>query len=290
MAKKKVAGKKKKAAGGKKKKAASASPDKVISTGPTDLEISLRLELETLETQLQHAKTEADEAKRQNDWLREEVARTHTDTQEYERYMAKKTLQEQTKIRNMTDHTQNEMDAIIDEKNRRMKMYQESKDALQDSILQREAEIHKIEMQLTELEEFRTLRLSQLAEIKELEETIETLTTEHEQSLQKLRAQYLRDKIKFQKEAHSTVKKLESQAHEQAFSCLQSHSEQIKDRNKALRKELLGIIAENKRLHERETVLIRQNKDLTRQAELNSSIAALSTTRALKKTRPMQPR
>jgi len=44
--------------------------------GPTELELSLRLELASLERELTRAKLEAEEARVQYEWLREEVQKT----------------------------------------------------------------------------------------------------------------------------------------------------------------------------------------------------------------------
>lgn len=63
------------------------------------MELSLRLELESLEKELLLAKKEAEEAKEQNDFLRAEVERTKDETSEYESYMQKKTMREQVKVR-----------------------------------------------------------------------------------------------------------------------------------------------------------------------------------------------
>lgn len=69
--------------------------------------------------------------------------------------MSKKTVQEQSKLLHLTDQSQRQIDAISQEKERRSKVYQESKAALRDTILQRESEIQRVQTQIDELAEFK---------------------------------------------------------------------------------------------------------------------------------------
>lgn len=286
MPKKKAAGgKKKKASGDKKKKGDKASKDVVLeNVGPTELELSLRMELDSLERELAQAKHEAEEARKNNQWLQEEVARTEEEMKEYETYMGKKTQREHTRMQSLTDTTQREIDAMEAEKQRRRIEYEDIKKTLNTQILEKEAQLHRINTEIDDLSEFDQKRSEQNALIQKLQAEIKQLETVHSENLQKLKSKYLDEKIQFQKEASTTVKTLEQQVTKDATIALEQHAGNIKAENRALRRELLGHIQANKSLQERERMLRQQNKDLLRQLELNTHVADQLKTRRMSAT------
>jgi hypothetical protein len=111
--------------GGKSSKSGSSS--KLENAGPSMLEVSLRVELEQLEKELDVVKREAADAKRKNEWLLAEMGRVDEETREYEAYMMKKTVQEQARIKNISEFNQQELDAIESEKNKRLAEYEKQK-------------------------------------------------------------------------------------------------------------------------------------------------------------------
>ena len=115
---------KKKSAGAVKKKKSST---KLENVGPSTLELSLRLELDQLEKELAVAKLEASEAKRKNDWLQAEVRKVEEETREYEAYMMRKTMQEQSRIKSLSDFNQQELDAIETEKRTRTLQFEKER-------------------------------------------------------------------------------------------------------------------------------------------------------------------
>lgn len=182
------------------------------AVGPTELELSLRLELASLETELTRAKLEAEEARVQHEWLREEVQKTRDETKDYESYMRKKTVREQAKIQGLSDQNQRELDNIELEKARRTKEFELTKKDLRDRILEKEGELQRINTQLNELTEFKERRDAQEDEICKLEASIKNLELGHFEQLQKLKSSYLDEKITFQQEATRAVQELEQQA------------------------------------------------------------------------------
>eukprot|EP00041_Stephanoeca_diplocostata_P031044 m.956845 g.956845 ORF g.956845 m.956845 type:complete len:162 (-) comp23875_c1_seq9:3175-3660(-) len=109
MGKKK--GSKKKGSGKKTKKAA-GSGSSLTQAGPTQIELSLRLELQRLENDVQAAKWEVEDARNQNEFLHDEIRRTTEENNEYEKYISKKTTEEQAHVANLVDKNQHEIDAI----------------------------------------------------------------------------------------------------------------------------------------------------------------------------------
>eukprot|EP00056_Hartaetosiga_gracilis_P022935 m.34059 g.34059 ORF g.34059 m.34059 type:complete len:209 (-) comp9900_c0_seq1:658-1284(-) len=147
---------KKKKAGGKKKKEGGAPSAKqaIVAPGPTQLEISLRLELESLEKELLLAKQEAEEAKQKNQFLKSEADSAREETNDYESYMQKKTVREQLKIQNLMDENQKKLDTIAADKLRKTKEFEDIKKGFQEMILEKENELSKILEQIEDLDEF----------------------------------------------------------------------------------------------------------------------------------------
>lgn len=277
---------KKKAAGGKKKKAAAGEKKKgekkevvLENAGPTELELTLRMELDVLEKELVRAKAEAEEARRNNQFLQDEAQRTEEEMREYESYMGKKTQREHTRMQSLSETTQREIDAMEAEKQRRRIEYEDLRKTLNAQILEKEAQLHRVNAEIDDLAEFEQKRAEQDAQIEAVTAEIKRVEAEHAQELQMLKSRYLDEKIQFQKEASSTVLTLEQQASKEASTALAEHSETIRAENKSLRKELLGHIQANRELQERERMLRQQNKELIRQMELNVHVSEQLKTR-----------
>jgi len=274
-------GKKKGKKGSKKgkkddKKAPAASA--VKNAGPSALELSLRLELEQLEKDLQIAKQEAETAREQNDILTTELRKTEAENGEYEAYMTKKTVREQTKILTLTDKNNSEIDSLEANATRKAAQHARMTKELKDTILERESELEQTRRQVADLSLVQKKRDEQQKEIEQLEATIEEMNKEHFDKLQALKSEYLKEKATFQDNAHVKVKKLEQKAHQEAIACLTHHSHQVKADNRYLKRTLLALINENKSLQGEEEHLTSQNAELERQIELNSQLSIRART------------
>eukprot|EP00911_Craspedida_sp_UC1_P000501 UC1_evm1s378 len=278
MGKKKKGGKKK---GSKKSSSGGEGKSKaeLESVGPTELELSLRLELETLEADLTRAKQEAEEARVQHEWLREELQKTRDETRDYESYMRKKTMREHARMQGLSDQNQRDIDSVNAERTRRSKEFEAAKKDLGDRILEKEGELQRINGQLAELVDYKVKREEQSDEINALEAKIKHLKMEHAEKLQEIKSGYIDEKIRFQTEASKAVTDIETQAVSEALDCLDDHAARVRRENKALRQDLLRLFAENKVLRERETFLKRENVELVRQQDLNIDVTAEQTAR-----------
>lgn len=116
---------KKKSSDAKPKKAKSAA--KLQNVGPSALELSLRLELDQLEKELSIAKQEAADAKQKNDWLVAEVHKVEDETREYEAYMMRKTMQEQGRIKSISEFNHQGLAAIEAERKARAVEFERQK-------------------------------------------------------------------------------------------------------------------------------------------------------------------
>lgn len=69
-------------------------------------------QLQRLENDVQAAKWEVENARSQNEFLHDEIRRTTEENTEYEQYMSKKTIEEQTHVATLVDKNQQDIDAI----------------------------------------------------------------------------------------------------------------------------------------------------------------------------------
>lgn len=256
MPKKKKSGKKKE----KKAKEVKIDSKAVMNAGPSSLEVSLRIELESLDREVYAAKLEVDEAREQHDYLLEELRRTEVEISEYEGFVVANTQREQTKLQVMADQNNEAIKTINRESADTSQEHAAIKAELQKNILQREGELEVLRRQISALGDVRLRRDEQLKEIAELEEEIKSTAALQQENLFQLKAKFMQEKIESQRQIHMAVTKLQSQANPLAAICLNGHAERIKDENRRLRKELLSIIKTNQNLQEREKMLYRQNK------------------------------
>eukprot|EP00056_Hartaetosiga_gracilis_P022937 m.34069 g.34069 ORF g.34069 m.34069 type:complete len:303 (-) comp9900_c0_seq2:197-1105(-) len=280
---------KKKKAGGKKKKEGGAPSAKqaIVAPGPTQLEISLRLELESLEKELLLAKQEAEEAKQKNQFLKSEADSAREETNDYESYMQKKTVREQLKIQNLMDENQKKLDTIAADKLRKTKEFEDIKKGFQEMILEKENELSKILEQIEDLDEFVKKRTQQEETISQLRKEMSELEDEHAQEVSNTKTKFLDEKLKFQREASSAIQKLEREAAMEAQSCIDEHTEKAKCTNKKLRASLISLFQRNKGLLAREQQLRHQNAELKRLLEINDSLKQTTQSTSLAATHSM---
>lgn len=264
-------GKKKSSKKGKK----TASDTAVANAGPTQLELSLRLELQILEKDLVIARREAEEARVQNEFLHDEVKRTKEENAAYEGYIHKKTTAEKKMIEELTEQNQREIDAINTERSHLVLRTDRIKKELKDAIELKESELTMTEKQIDELADIQKKREEQEAEIKELEANVERLKQEHFESLQELKSSFLVEKKGIQQSGNQRVKELQSMADQEAVDILTKHSGRIKDENRRLKNKLLTLMGNNKLLLKEESTLKQQNDELRRQIELNSELVRI---------------
>jgi len=262
--------KKKKTTKGSKKSTAAKVPKAAPVAGPTAAEISLRLELESVERELEVARHEAETARSHNMALREELLRSQEEAAEYEAYMSKKTERQQLKVQSISDRNQQAIDTVKAERDRKSKYYADLTKTLQDAILERERDLAKVTQQLEEMSELASHRRSQEQEIAALEAEIDRLQKAHESELEQVKADLLHEKIRFQRDATQEVIKLEQAAAKEAIECLDEHSQNVRESNQQLRRQLVQLFSENKALREREDMLKKQHGELQRLLQLSA--------------------
>eukprot|EP00040_Diaphanoeca_grandis_P030798 m.182822 g.182822 ORF g.182822 m.182822 type:complete len:292 (+) comp32135_c1_seq1:491-1366(+) len=263
--------------GGKKKsgKKKEVGGGEVVRAGPTQLELALRLELQTLERELDVAKRDTEEARLQNEFLHEEVERTQEQNHEYEAYIEKKSDSEKMVVDVMADNHRREIEAIESERTHLHLDAERVKKELRDKISVREEELAATLNEIDNMSDIQKKRDDQEEEISQLEKEIELRQKQHFEELQGLKSAFLNDKLDFQQDAREQVQTLELQAEQEAVSCLMKHAVQIKSENRRLRSKLLSLMSTNKQLGKDEADIVNKNAELRRQIELNAQLVRI---------------
>ena len=115
----------------------------------------------------------------QNDVLTTELRKTEAENGEYEAYMTKKTVREQTKILTLTDKNNAEIDAHEADATRKAAQHERMTKELKDTILERESELEQTRRQVADLSLVQKKRDEQQKEIEQLEATIEEMNKDH---------------------------------------------------------------------------------------------------------------
>jgi len=246
---------------------------------PTDKELKLKSQLESLTVQLSTLKSEANELCLENDFLQQETHQTKLETQEYMNYMSKKTGKRQNAVITFSDRNKEQIGEIESRKLYMMEKFANQKTELNDKILSRESELASIRQELDNLGDYKTLQEKQGREIMELEKKVAEERVKHSEAVQRLKAQFLDEKKRFQNESDETLGELSREAKKEAHNCLVSHTKQISVENRALRRELLSLIESSRALHIHKRELEDQQKVLARDQEYANNIQMLRETR-----------
>nr|CAB3228240.1 coiled-coil domain-containing protein 166-like [Phallusia mammillata] len=272
-------GKKKAAGGGKAGADAPEGGEETIqiedTMGPTDREVLLQKELDTLTNDLARHKKEVDELRKENEFLQTEAQQTRVESHEYMSYMAKKTHKRQTTIISLSDQNQRELEKINRQKQLMLTDYEEKKSALKASLLEKENLLTKAKKEYQDLAEYRDLRDDQLKRIKQLEREVLRMRGTHSDTIQQLKAKFLHEKSEYTEESEERIKDLAREANKKAVKCLGEHAESIKVENRALRAELLELINRSRILNQHRKELEEQRKDLLREKQYSEDIRRL---------------
>eukprot|EP00039_Didymoeca_costata_P013630 m.210779 g.210779 ORF g.210779 m.210779 type:complete len:284 (+) comp15826_c0_seq11:47-898(+) len=272
MGKKKSKGKKK--GSGKKKKAdgGGAVAPGGNNPGPTLFEISLRLQLEQLDSELELAKQDAEKARENFLVLSDELDKVQEENRQYEAYMQKKEVEEQNRLTQLQTNHEQELRKLDAEQERKKQYYDLVKKEVRDIIQERQNELLRTEQSLMELADVQEKRNEQSGTIASLEKKIDDLNVEHFQKLQDMKSRFLREKVQMHKRANDLVKSLEKAAPQEAIHSLNGHSKHVREQNSNLKKVLLAMIQENKELHAKEEWYKEKNAELQRQLEFEERL------------------
>lgn len=268
---------------GKGKK--SAGPEKEAETPPvevalpTERELQLKSQLESITVELKNTRLQVEELKHENDFLQQEAQQIRVETHEYLTYVSKKSQKRQAAVISLSDRNTEKIHEIQAKKEEAIYDYDKQKEELSNIILNKEAELTNIRNELSDLHEYQVLQEEQEAEILTLEKRMAEMRIKHNEAVQKLKGKFLEDKNSFQKEAEEELKELSKEAKKDAHQCLQDHSVKIKFENRALRKELLELIQKTRALHKHKLDLEEQRKILIREQEYAKNLQKIRINR-----------
>ncbi|CAH1794050.1 unnamed protein product [Owenia fusiformis] len=246
---------------------------------PSDKEKLLQQELDQLTGELDSMKQKVEELRAENEWLQQEAHKVRIESHEYMSYMEKKTSKRQTTIISLSDQNSKEIQDIKQEKENMLKQYEEKKATLRAVMLEKENMLSRTKQELEDLQEYKNLQKEQLAKIRELEREVMHMRGKHSETIQSLKAKFLKEKREFQTESEQRIQTMTKQANKEAFACLNDHTDHIKIENRALRHELLKLIRKTRALHEHKAQLEEQKKQLLREQQYANDLKKIRSSR-----------
>lgn len=251
-------------------------------TGPSDREVYLRRELNNLTSELDRYKNKVDELRKENDVLQQEAKHIRVESHEYMSYMAKKTHKRQTMIVSLSDQNQKELNDIKLQMQQLLADYEEKKNALKATLLDKESQLTKARTEFHELAEYRELREDQLRKIKQLEREVLHMRGKHSETIQQLKSKFLQEKSEYTNESDAKIQVLATESNKKAVRCLNEHTTKIKHDNRSLRAELLELIRQSQVLNLHKQELENQKKQLLRETQYNEDIKRIRGARQKK--------
>ena len=246
---------------------------------PTEREILLSQQLESLTDELAEMKRNVGELRKENEWLQEEAQQTRLESHEYMAYMARKTEKRQSTIVSLNDNNHEQLSKIQKQKEEMIAYYDQQKTELKDQMLEKETELSSAKKELAELEQYQRLQYDQEAEIKSLEEEVQQMRAKHSETIQKLKAQFLQEKKLFQDQSDTRIQAMAKQANQEAKQSMTTQTQRVKEENQKLRKELLALIRRTRALHEKRQQLEEQHKTLKRDLQYGKDLTRIQGTR-----------
>lgn len=249
---------------------------------PTEKEILLQEELNTVTAELENAKKKVEDLRKDNEWLQQEAQKVRIESHEYMSYMEKKTSKRQTSIVTLSDHNKQEIRNIQLQRQVMEEEFDEKKKALEALLLEKQHLLEKTNQELNDLQEYKNLQTEQLTKIRDLERQVNEMRAHHTHTIQQLKADFLRQKREYQIDSDTRIQSLEKKANKEAMQCLTDHTNHIKLENRALRQELLSLIQTTRALNEHQKELEDQRRQLLREQNYASDLKKLREMRQQK--------
>lgn len=243
--------------------------------GASEKEIILRSELLELDHELDTLKKQVSDLRSENEWLQKEAERTKEESQDYQTYVSRKAQKRQSLIVSLSDHNQQELRMIQQQKEEVIKDHEEKKAGLNATLLEKENELLKIQKELKLLEPYKMLQQDQEQEIRHLEEELEERRFQHEDRIRSMKTKFLREKKAFEEATEARIRTMADSANKQATECLKKHTLEIKLENQRLRSELQQIIEETNDLQLQKKRLDKQYRTLLREHQFNQDLQRL---------------
>ncbi|XP_072544899.1 coiled-coil domain-containing protein 166 [Salminus brasiliensis] len=227
----------------------------------------LQTEYDTLTETLSALKIRAEQLRRDNDFLQNEVYQTRMESQEYMSYISKRTQKRQSAIVSLNDQSQKELEDLRRQREKALEKYQEQATELKREILQKENELARLNFEIAELRELESLKQQQLSRIAELEQEVAAMHFHHSNTLLALKARFLKEKKHYEAQAKHKVQEFVQTANKEAYRCLLSHMQEVSQENQRLRKELQMLIPRAHALRGHQQLLQTQHRNLLLEKE-----------------------
>ncbi|KAJ8007831.1 hypothetical protein DPEC_G00098280 [Dallia pectoralis] len=244
----------------------------------SDRENLLHREYDKLTDTLNNLKRNVEKLRHENEFLQNETNQTRMESQEYMAYLSKRTQKRQSAIITLSEQNRQEMDALKRQKEESSEKYQKQVNETKKEILEKENELALLKIEVADLRELKCLQQQQLGRIAELEKEVTSMTCRHSESLQALKAGFLKEKERYETQAKDKVQALALAANKEASRCLLLHTREVSSENQRLREELQNLIQRAHSLRDHQDQLQAQRQKLLLERDYVRELRSLRAT------------
>ncbi|XP_058019790.1 putative golgin subfamily A member 8I [Ahaetulla prasina] len=259
--------KKKKAQPARSKLTASrATPKNTVEPMPDNASLlPVQQEYESICRNLEDLRRRRAQLRAQYDFLQQEAQDLQNESREFAGYLAKRARRRQGVVVSLSEENQELLRQIQKQHQEVIARSQEQEAALQEQLLQKEAELARLSSELEGLHEVQALKEKQTSLIRELQKELAAVQKQHMQHLEAAKIRALKEKMAQEQVAGQKVDGLAQQVQELALRCLQEHSQTVCQQNKELKKELHQLVQRVQKLQEHKHRLQKQMEQLWRE-------------------------
>ncbi|KXS12454.1 hypothetical protein M427DRAFT_397618 [Gonapodya prolifera JEL478] len=240
----------------------------------------LRAKLAGLDKSLSSLREKHERLRAENSWYRREIDNCQTDTAEYIAYLEANQSTKQAAIDKLAARRKEASD-VMDQKRREAEnALRETADRLKEQIADLDVKLETKNQEVMALSDVMSKRAKHEAEIVKLKKEMSDMEAQHKTRLEELERRLLETRIKLQREADAKLQNLEAQAHAEAATFLQQHTNHIELENSHLEQELRSAAAMTQSLVDRKARLEKRLQVLRRENRLREDVVRIRLEKA----------
>ncbi|XP_028602533.2 coiled-coil domain-containing protein 166-like [Podarcis muralis] len=220
------------------------------TTGPllTEQEQSLKKESLILAEHIHTYTQWVDQFQSRNEFLDKEAQEIRQNSKAYLSYLNRRAARCQDAITTLNEQNLFDLTSVLKQKEELTSQYTDKETEMRSQLIEMETKFSLMTKEVEELKPFKELQSEQLLRIRELEKELLAMKIQHSEEMRLLKSKYLHQKAEYEVQAEQKVQALAKKAEKEAVRSLIQHTNRVKEENRRLRNELLGLIQRAKGL------------------------------------------
>ncbi|XP_060135762.1 coiled-coil domain-containing protein 166-like [Zootoca vivipara] len=244
-------------------------------TGPllTEQEQTLKKESVILAEHIHTYTERVEQFQSRNELLDKEAQEIRLNSKAYQSYLNRRAVRCQDFITTLNDQNLFDLATVLKQKEELTSQYTDKETEMRSQLIEMETKFSLMTKEVEELKPFKELQTEQLSRIRELEKELLAMKIQHSEQMRLLKSKYLHQKAEYEVQADQKVQALAKKAEKEAVRSLIQHTNRVKEENRQLRNELLGLIQRAKGLKAVRQQLREQKEQLLRELQYGKGLA-----------------